>query len=607
MLDVESFAKNAKAQGYSDDDIKNYIAKNSSSDTTGGTYDSISGQTFGAQPNPNADQGSGIFSKGVLKFLADQIPTAAGIGGLVLGAPLGPLGSIGGGALGQGAGEGVKELLEGKKLKSSDIFNQGLIGGATGVAGPILGKAGELVGGAAKSLPVIGPLVEDAGASSTKALGKIFGPGNEETATRLGLNNGSTDTSSLIKNAQNAESNLGSKYADIFGKANQYQEGLEFGKVNDIIDNSFGRIPEGVEEKAAVTKLKAIATNLKDSYSAESGADLNSFLSNETKLPFDQVNELKKQFQSLAKYESERNTPISVAAKKAAASLRGEIETGTAKYGNIKQVNSDWQSLQNIQDHLGTLQSNGGTFTTPQPGGGVPIVSRFLPKLPNNVAGAQATLQRNAVLKGVGTKLLPEIGLQYGSAQANKDTSSGSTDTGTNTVADLNSIDPDRDASAAAAQNPFPLTKYYDYVSRDPNNKAYYKQVYDLNQANQIKLGTLARIDDMIKLAPSAKQLGLGGNLLNTAGQMGFGSSDPVTTKVLQQLPLVEDAFITAANRRGATAANLKALQASFPTGRETPDVFIQKLQTLRDIGNSLFGDILPQDQSMPAITQTAQ
>lgn len=103
----------AKQAGYSDDEINHYLASQQP-----------------AKPAPQP-QKKGSILDGLFPFIG-------GVGGSLLGAPLGPAGIIGGGAAGSGLGELIKQLIGGKGVDVGDVGKEAAIGGAGGVAGEVL-------------------------------------------------------------------------------------------------------------------------------------------------------------------------------------------------------------------------------------------------------------------------------------------------------------------------------------------------------------------------------------------------------------------------------------------------------------------------------------
>jgi len=106
----------ARASGMRDEDIQAFLSQN---------------PDISPSESLTPDQGK----------LTDFIPVATGIAGGVLGAPLGPVGSIAGGSLGSGAGEFLRQLIEGEK---TDVGRAG----KEAALGLIGGGAGELASGA---------------------------------------------------------------------------------------------------------------------------------------------------------------------------------------------------------------------------------------------------------------------------------------------------------------------------------------------------------------------------------------------------------------------------------------------------------------------------
>lgn len=198
-------------------------------------------------------------------------------------------------------------------------------------------------------------------------------------------------------------------------------------------------------------------------------------------------------------------------------------------------------------------------------------------------AGAGATA--NAVGKIATPTTLPAMGENVLARFA------PSSNTNNNAQDALANNNPDQAASAAESTNPFPQAKYLQYVAKDPFHAAYYGQLRDYYLGQQYKAGALARIDSIINLAPHATQLGLLGNKLNETGQVIPGiNADPVTTKILQQLPIIEASIGHALGAR-VNPSSLAAIQAAIPTGQEKPAEFAQKMKTLKVMATQLMGD----------------
>lgn len=100
-------------------------------------------------------------------LLAKILPILGGVGGAVAGIPLGLPGIIGGGFLGQGAGETVAQTISGEKIDPQKIATEATIGGVSGLAGPVLGSAGKfLFGGGRVAAQVAGQTAEEIAAQT---------------------------------------------------------------------------------------------------------------------------------------------------------------------------------------------------------------------------------------------------------------------------------------------------------------------------------------------------------------------------------------------------------------------------------------------------------
>lgn len=89
--------------------------------------------------------------------LSSLLPLLGGIVGGGAGTFLGPAGTIGGGALGSGAGEFIRQKIEGEETNPGAIAGEGALGLFGGAAGKIFSKAGSLVArGTGKALTETG-------------------------------------------------------------------------------------------------------------------------------------------------------------------------------------------------------------------------------------------------------------------------------------------------------------------------------------------------------------------------------------------------------------------------------------------------------------------
>lgn len=138
MAQQYTFDINAAMQaGYTPDQIQQYL---SAQQKQGNQYQ------LSSQPQATPQQ-SQQPAQPKSNWLADTLPTVGSVVGGIGGALIPVLGEtgigeIGGAAAGGAAGEGLKELIEGKPLSAKDIATQGVVGGVGGAVGKGVGYVG---------------------------------------------------------------------------------------------------------------------------------------------------------------------------------------------------------------------------------------------------------------------------------------------------------------------------------------------------------------------------------------------------------------------------------------------------------------------------------
>ena len=151
----------AISDGFSEEEITNYLAEKRKQginliDDPKQVQNILSQQQQSQQPVAE--------TKKERSLLAKILPILGGVGGAVVGGAVGSLpGAIAGGAAGSGLGETLAEGISGEKLNPQKILTETTIGGVSGLAGPVLGKAGKFLLGAKAATQAGGEVAGQAG------------------------------------------------------------------------------------------------------------------------------------------------------------------------------------------------------------------------------------------------------------------------------------------------------------------------------------------------------------------------------------------------------------------------------------------------------------
>lgn len=152
----------AKQMGYSDTEIATYLQ--------GNPQLRIKMASLPTTTTATAGRGN---------LLTNLLPLVGSLAGTALGTPLGPAGMVGGGAIGSGAGEALRQLLVGEKANLGGIARESAIGGIGTGAGLALGKGVQ----ALRGLGVLGrPAVEAGAKAGSKGVGEAIAQSTYKTA-----------------------------------------------------------------------------------------------------------------------------------------------------------------------------------------------------------------------------------------------------------------------------------------------------------------------------------------------------------------------------------------------------------------------------------------
>ena len=168
-----------------------------------------------------------------MSFVRPALEIGGMTAGGLLGAPAGPMGTVGGAGLGYGAGKGIADLIEGKP--SQQTVGGALLSGAKDVAtGATMEMGGQVAG------KVIGGAISGIGKLGKQAIGKVTGagPGAAEEAVKgskafTDAMRGKVKGEDIVDSAKEA---LGTIKAN---RAAAYQEKLaEIGKIKGELDTA---------------------------------------------------------------------------------------------------------------------------------------------------------------------------------------------------------------------------------------------------------------------------------------------------------------------------------------------------------------------------------
>lgn len=328
---------------------------------------SAEGGEFGS-PHDISDKGPETFRQGYERYAkpyVEALPAAGGIVGGVIGSPLGPLGIMGGGGLGAGAGKALENLIEmgvGEEKTTGQLYLDPLKEGATDVA--FAGGAGLLgkgLGAAGKSVRGLLPFAKQ---PVKQGAGEIV-----EAGQRIGAK----PTRGMLTSSEGVgemESALAQKTGKIGRKYRQQYEDL-FGGLQKAGEDVF----RGIDD---VSPIKA-------SEDARSG-----LLKGVQK----RVDETRPFFQT-AKAESEFIDLPSKAKEGFAKSIenleyariKGTPESSLAKNisENLKQIDN-LQDLKNLRSYVGQSMSD-------------PMAPGSMKKTAGDIYGKLADLEQKAITR----------------------------------------------------------------------------------------------------------------------------------------------------------------------------------------------------------------